>query len=331
MATSIMMLMEANDRSIQVLVLIMSCTMMFKSLEVIEYWIQAYQNAKVSSIIRISVYIISSALKLLLVVLSGNLVHFTLIYALEAVLIGAALVIAYIKLKKDASRWKFSFGYAKNILSKSWYLILSGLMVTLYMRIDQVMLGSMLPTKTEVGVYSAAVRIAEMWYFVPLAIITSFNPVIMRKKKNNESSYLSSVQLLYTLVAWTGVGFGVFILFTSKSIITLLYGSEYLKAADLLSISIWAGTFAVLGSAQSSWLISEGLQRFSTIFIGLGALTNILLNLFLIPSFGGYGAAIATLVSQVLVVVIVPLCFSETRISSSMMLRAFMFKGLLKK
>lgn len=82
-------------------------------------------------------------------------------------------------------------------------------MITLYMRIDQVMLDSMMTSRVELGVYSAAVRVAEMWYFVPMAIITSFKPVIMNKKLKNGNSYLKSVQILYTIIAWTGIGFGV--------------------------------------------------------------------------------------------------------------------------
>lgn len=73
-------------------------------------------------------------------------------------------------------------------MSQSWYLIISGLMITLYMRLDQVMLGYMFPNKGVLGIYSAAVRIAEMWYFVPMAVITSFRPVIMSTRKINEKA-----------------------------------------------------------------------------------------------------------------------------------------------
>jgi len=198
------------------------------------------------------------------------------------------------------------------------------------MRIDQVMLGSMMPTKVELGVYSAAVQIASMWYFVPMAVITSLMPVIMNKKKINENSYLKSVQLLYTIVAWIGIGFSVFILLFSKRIVSILYGADFLKSANILSVSIWAGTFAMLGSARGTWLICEGLQKYSMVYIGAGCISNIILNYLLIPVLGGYGAAIATLVSQVIVVIIAPSFFKETRISSIMILKAFKLEGVLR-
>jgi O-antigen/teichoic acid export membrane protein len=308
----------------------MSFTMVLKSMEVIEYWIQAFQKAKISSIIRMSSYVITAVLKITLVIFKGNLIHYALIYMIDAVIIGSALMISYYKIRDDISPWKFSLNYAKSILSQSWYLILSGLMVTLYMIIDQLMLGYMLPTKTELGVYSAAVRIAGMWYFVPMAIITSFTPVIMNKKKINEKSYMKSVQLLYTIVAWMGIGFSVIILLFSKLIINIIYGAEFLKAASILSVSIWSGTFAMLGSARGPWLICEGLQKYSMIYIGAGSITNVILNYLLIPTLGGYGAAVATLASQITVALIAPSFFKETRVSSIMMLKAFKLEGLLK-
>lgn len=330
-AVILIRLIEPNDSNTHLVVVILSLTMVFKALEVIEYWIQAHQRAKISSVVRMTSYIIIAAFKIGMVLLGGNLIHFALIHMLNVIIIGIGLIIAYFRNREEKFKWKVDIDYAKSILSQSWYLILSGLMVTLYMQIDKVMLGSLMPTKVEVGVYSAAVSIASMWYFVPMAIITSFQPVIMSKKKTNEESYLKSVQLLYTIVAWLGIGFGMFVLIFSNPIVNILYGTEYQRASSILSVSIWAGTFAMLGSARGIWLISEGLQRYSVIYISAGAIINIVLNYLLIPVIGGYGAAVATLISQVTVALIAPLFIKKTRIASLMMLKAFKLEGVFKR
>ncbi|KWX78463.1 polysaccharide biosynthesis protein, partial [Paenibacillus riograndensis] len=324
----VMWMLEPSDKYLQLIVLIMSSSMVIRSFEVIEYWIQAHQIAKISSLIRIIVSLVTAGLKLLLVYFRGDLILFSLIYTIDITIVSAALVIAYIKYRQEKSRWRFSISYAKEVLSQSWYLVLSGLMVSLYMRIDQVMLGTMMPNKDELGIFSAAVRIAEMWYFVPMAIIVSFRPVIMSKKKSNNDGYIRSIQLLYSIVAWMGIAFGVFILLFSRSIIGILYGPDYIESARILSVSIWAGTFAMLGSARGVWLVTEGLQRYSMAYIAAGCLINVSLNYLLIPSYGGYGAAIATLASQITVAIIAPAFFKPTRISSIMMLRAFNLKSL---
>lgn len=314
---------EPSDQNLHILVLIMSLAMVIKALEVIEYWIQAYQKSKISSIIRMGAYVISAGLKLVLVIFKGNLVHYAIIYMFDALIIGIGLMIAYSRNKEVDYKWRFDLKYAKKILSKSWHLILSGLMVTLYMKIDQVMLGAIMPTKSEVGVYSAAVQVASMWYFVPMAIIVSFKPVIMMKKKTNQESYINSVQILYTIVTWISIAFGIFILFFSSFIIGVLYGSDFSKATNILSMSIWAGTFAMIGTASSTWLVCEGLQKYNTVFVFSGAVSNIALNILLIPTLGGYGAAIATLVSQFIANVVTPAFFKEVRVNSVMIFRAF--------
>lgn len=328
LAITIIKIIEPDDRNLHILVLIMSLTMVIRSFEVIEYWIQAYQKAKISSLIRISSYAFISLLKVIMVIFKGTLITFALIYMLDVAIVGVALIISYFKIREKKFPWEINLMYAKNILSQSWYLIISGLMVTLYMRIDQVMLGSMLPNRVELGVYSAAVRIAEIWYFVPMAIITSFKPIIMNNKLKDEESYLRSVQILYTIIAWSGIGFGVLILLFSKPIISILYGVDYLKAANILSISVWAGTFAMLGSARSTWLICEGLQKYSVIYILIGCIANIVINYLLIPLYGGVGAAFATLFSQITVAIISPSFFKDTRVSTKMILKAFTLKTL---
>lgn len=325
LAIAIIKIIEPADQNLHILVLIISLTMVLKSFEVIEYWIQAYQKAKISSLIRMSSYVIISLLKIFMVIFKGTLVTYALIYMVDVAIIGIALTIAYFKIRDKTSPWKISLTYARNILSQSWYLIISGLMVTLYMRIDQVMLGSMMPDRVELGVYSAAVRVAEMWYFVPTAIITSFKPVIMDKKLKNENSYLRTVQILYTIIAWTGIVFGILILLFSKPIIFILYGTDYMKAASILSVSVWAGTFATLGSARFTWLICERLQHYTMVYTAAGLIINIIANYLLIPVIGGYGAAIATLLAQFVNILTLGF-FKETRISTIMIFRAFVFR-----
>ncbi|MCY7731096.1 flippase [Aerococcus urinaeequi] len=330
-AVILIRLIEPNDSNTHILVFILSLTMVFNALEVIEYWIQAHQRAKISSVVRMTAYVIIAAFKIGMVLLGGNLIHFALIHMLNVIIIGIGLIIAYFRNREEKFKWKVDISYAKSILSQSWYLILSGLMVTLYMQIDKVMLGSLMTSKVEVGVYSAATSIASMWYFVPMAIITSFKPVIMSKKKTNEESYLKSIQLLYTIITWLGIGFGIFVIIFSNPIVNILYGSDYQKASDILSVSIWAGTFAMLGSATSIWLISENLQKYKTFFVFSGALTNVVLNYFLIPIIGGNGAAIATLASQFIANIITPIFFKEIRINTKMIFKAFILPFKLRK
>lgn len=313
---------EPSDPGLRILTLLLSLMMVFKSIDVIEYWFQSRLMAKTTSIIRMASYSIAACLKLLLVAGHGDIYQYAAIYAIDALIVVFGFILAYSRLNKGSPGWKFDGVYAKYILSRSWYFMLSGLMGTLYMRVDQVMLGSMFDDKSVLGVYAAAVTISGMWYFVPAAVILSANPKILQEKAVDPVAYARHVQDLYTLVAWIGIAFSAAIAAGAGLIVVTLYGSAFQDAAGILRISVFAGVFALLGSARGSWLISEGLQRYSLVYSSGGALINVVLNLYLIPTMGGYGAALATLAAQAAAVLVIPSLFKKTRVSTMMMLRA---------
>ncbi|MDD2505596.1 MAG: flippase [Bacilli bacterium] len=323
-----LMILSPNDKTVQIIGAVMGSCMIFRSFEVIEYYLQSKMKLKISSIIRIITLVFASTSKILVVVFNWGIIGFTFSYLIDAIISGI-LFYCWYKLKVN-EKWKIDFKYAKAILSKCWYIAISGLMVTIYMRIDQVMLGSMMDDKIQNGLYSAAVRIAEMWYFIPLAIITSFKPAIMNSKKVNENEYVRILQRLYDLTVIIGVVCGVVITIFAPLAIDILYGAEFSGAAKILSVSVWAGLFATLGSARSVWLVTEGLQKYSITYTLVGCILNIGLNIFLIPNYGAFGAAIATLVTQAFINIFVLALFKETRISTKMILES-LFKNKLVK
>ncbi len=321
-------ILDEKNMLAQLLGLIMGLCMIFRAYEVIEYYLQSQMKLKTISIIRFCSTFFVAILRILVVIFDWGIVGFTATYLFDAIIVAVLLKIWYKKRKK--LKFKFSLEYAKRILSKCWYVAISGLMVTLYMRIDQVMLGSMLDNKTENGIYSAAVRIAEIWYFVPTAIISAFQPAIVMKKKYSEEQYEKSMQRLYDIVAIVGIAFGILITLFGDIAVQILYGEEYKGATSILKISVWAGLFATLGTARSVWLVNENLQKYSLIYTSIGCVTNIVLNYFLIPKIGARGAAIATLIAQFVTNVLALVPFKKTRKSSTMILKSIFLNQTVK-
>ena len=321
-------ILDEKNMLAQLLGLIMGLCMIFRAYEVIEYYLQSQMKLKTISIIRFCSTFFVAILRILVVIFDWGIVGFTATYLFDAIIVAVLLKIWYKKRKK--LKFKFSLEYAKRILSKCWYVAISGLMVTLYMRIDQVMLGSMLDNKTENGIYSAAVRIAEIWYFVPTAIISAFQPAIVIKKKHSEEQYEKTMQRLYDIVAIVGIVFGILITLFGDIAVQILYGDEYKGATSILKISVWAGLFATLGTARSVWLVNENLQKYSLIYTSVGCVTNIVLNYFLIPKIGARGAAIATLIAQFVTNVLALVPFKKTRKSSTMILKSIFLNQAVK-
>jgi O-antigen/teichoic acid export membrane protein len=150
----------------------------------------------------------------------------------------------------------------------------------------------------EAGLYSAAVKLVEVWYFIPMIITQSVFPAIVNAKQVSEELYYKRLQKLYALMVWIGILIALPITFLSNWIIKFLYGQAYLASAKVLVISIWSGVFVFLGVAFSSYLVSENWNNKSFYRTLLGGILNIVLNYIAIPKYGITGAAISTLLSQ---------------------------------
>jgi len=201
------------------------------------------------------------------------------------------------------------------------------------MKIDQVMIKEMLGAE-QVGHYAAAVRLSEAWYFVPMAITSSVFPAIINAKKQSEALYYQRLQKLYDLMVWLAVAIALPTTFLAPWVIRVLYGEAFLPAAGVLSIHIWAGVFVFLGVACGRWFLCENYIKknfYRTLF---GMVINVVLNLILIPAYGIYGAAIATLLGQMAANLIYDIFDKQIYPSLKMKINAlnpfYFFKRLLK-
>tara|TARA_B100001142_G_C13973366_1_gene515826 strand:- start:1 stop:621 length:621 start_codon:yes stop_codon:yes gene_type:complete len=190
------------------------------------------------------------------------------------------------------------------------------------MKIDQIMLGQMVGDEA-VGIYSAAVRISEVWYFIPTMIVASVFPAILKARNSSEEQYYKKLQHLFDLMLWLSIGIALPMTFLSESVIKILFGETYLDASSILSIHIWASVFVFLGVASSKWFIAENRQILSFQRTTIGALANVILNFLFIPQFQAVGAATATIISYAIATIISDLFQAETRFIFFMKIESF--------
>lgn len=279
------------------LVALNSLTLVFQGSQVVEYYFQADMRARAAVVAANAAFLITSIVRLLLLALGASIAWFGVSLVVEAALAACFLAYAY---RRDGSHvpWSFSFPLAKRLLGQSWPLLLSGFAVMAYMRLDQVMLATMLDDHA-VGVFSAALRIAEVWYFIPMAIAAATFPRMLEKRSADPAAYRRYIQALYDSMAWLGLAVAVLVSVFAGWLIPLLYGQEYAEAAKVLSIQIWAGIAVAMSYVHSRWLLAENLQKYGLYYTLTGAVVNILLNFLLIPRYGPAGAAWATLATQI--------------------------------
>ena len=310
-----------NNTILFFIVMIIAIKTIFLAFGTIDLWFQAKVESKYVVYVRSFTLMVGAGIKLSCILFKSTLITFAWIVVIEAILQAIGFVWVYHFTGGKITNWRFSVSMAKNLLGQSWVLILSSIGVIIYLKIDQVMLGNMVD-QTEVGIYSAAVKLSETWYFIPSFIAASVFPAMIKSKTQGIDIYHSRLQHLYNLMSWLGIGIAIPITFFSEQIVLLLYGDAYQGTGVILSIHIWAGVFAFFGQVLSKWIINENLLIFSPIRHTLGAVVNISLNLFLIPIYGGLGAAIATVISYATGSYLACFFYRPTRIAGKMMTRA---------
>jgi O-antigen/teichoic acid export membrane protein len=286
--------------------LIASSTIL-QSFNVIDLYFQSKVLSKYVSIANSFSLGLSSLFKIILILNDAPLVAFALVMILDTAILVVGLVYVYLKKRvvidvvgQDFSflGWSFSWSVAKRLLTDSWPLIFAGLAVSVYMRIDQVMLKQMVDVEA-VGNYAAALRLSEAWYFIPMAVVSSVFPAIVNSKKHSNALYLKRLQDLYTLMVWMAIAVAGLVSFSSDWLVVSLYGESYAQASGVLTVHIWTGVFVFLGVAFSAFLTAEQLTLKVLYRSILGAIINIGFNYLLIPHYGVLGAAMGTLVGNI--------------------------------
>ena len=307
---------------------ICSSGFVFQSLYVIDYYFQSLVRSKYTVWALNSAFLLVALAKILLILYKAPLISFAGAGLAELALSSLFLTVAYRYSEGKIRAWRFEPKVAWRLLKASWPLILSSFAVVIYMRVDQIMLGQMKGDQ-EVGIFSAAVRISEVWYFIPMAVANSVYPAIIKAKARSEASYYEKLQKLMDMMATLGLAVAVVITFLSPRIIQMLYGDNYAPAAGILTVHIWAGLFVCLGVIGSNWFMAENLQKLLFYRTCAGAIVNVALNLYLIPIYGAMGAAVSTIVSQGCAAVFLNALAPATRPIFRMQIKSLLQHGVI--
>jgi polysaccharide transporter, PST family len=290
-------LLRSGDLTTILTVIIFGSINVFQSLDTIDLWFQSQVQSKYSVVAKNIAFVIATALKITLILLQAPFLAFIAVSLSETILGAIGLLLVYNRQGYFTKLWQWSGSLARSLLHESLPLILSGLTIMIYMRIDQIMLGQMIGDKA-VGVYSAATRISEIWYFVPTAVSSSVMPSIFKIKEVSEDLYYQRIGQLNRWLVWTSIVVAGVMTFAATPVTTMLYGQDYVEAGSILAVHIWASIFVFTGVATYGWFIAENFTDLLLYRALSGAIVNVILNWILIPIYGGLGAAIATVIAQ---------------------------------
>lgn len=292
----VLLLLQPTDGVLHGIVLVFGIALVLQAFDVIDFWFQAQIKSSSVVIMRNVAFVLLTVVKIGLIYWQAPLAAFVWAYTAEIALSAIGLLIVYQLHRQPLGSWRFRFARAKQLIRDAWPLLLSGVAVMIYMRIDQIMLGQWLGNET-VGQYAAATRLVEVWYFIPMAIYSSALPAIVAGKALGEADYQKRLQRLFDVMAVLAIMITIPVLLLAGPLVPLLYGSEYAPSGSILAVLSLSLIFTFFGLAQSTWEVAEGYTQFGLWKRLAGALVNVLLNLWLLPIYGGLGAAVATVFS----------------------------------
>lgn len=197
-------------------------------------------------------------------------------------------------------RPSFEYNLWKESLTKAIPVGFSSIMIQIYYNIDTVMLGFMKGSE-EVGFYNAAYKIVLL--LLGLASITGMVllPTISRIYSESKENLLRYLRYLSKITIFWGMPVAVGGMILSGQIITAFYGEHFNSSILPLQILIWS-VFTVFSNIPFALiLLASGKGKEYMYSVTAGAVSNLLLNLFLIPSYNLIGASIATLISEFIV------------------------------
>jgi len=295
-ATATVVVLRPSDSLSHRLVGIIAAGSLFQSLNVLEIWFNSQVRSKYAVLARNGAFLVCTCIRIVLILNNAPLITFALVVTVELGICAAGLSAAYLHQGGRFRAWRATTAKARSLLKDSWPLIISFVSVGVYQRIDQVMLRDMAGS-AEVGIYSVAVRLAEVWSFIPVALYWSVFPSIIRAQQQSDELFRERLQKFYNLVVLLSYAVALPTSLLAQRLIDTLFGQAYTRAGGMLALLVWAHVFTSMEIARSAFLIAMNWKRIYFISAFIGCVANVALCYFLIPRYGGMGAVIASILA----------------------------------
>lgn len=294
-----------------ILIAILSTSFFFSTFQLLGQEFQADVRAKLPSLLSILVTVILNALKIFVIMRGEGVIYLAFVLALEPILYMLGYVILRHRHYGPLTSFTFDRTVAWSLLRDALPLTFVAAFAMIYARIDQVFLRHLIDV-TAVGYYDAAVRLSEVWYFVPNIIAAGLFPAIMNGRKESTALYAARTRKLFMFILLATVVIACMTALLSPLLVQIVFGPEFVEAGPVLRIYVWSNIGIGVGLVTQYILIAERMNVYIAISAALGMIVNIGLCILLIPVWGMEGAALGSVVAY-LVPFVALLGFRPTR------------------
>jgi O-antigen/teichoic acid export membrane protein len=276
--------------------LLAGTVVVFQAFNVVDWYFQSKVQTRYVVACRVANLAISSTVKVIAIVGHAGLVTFFWIALAEQVILAIILMGTWMRLRLPSFMTQFSWTRGKELLATSWPLIFATLALTLYTRIDQIMIKLMLGDH-QAGLYAAAIRIYEAWIAIPSLLSISLLPAIMSAKLADHREYQKRMVYLVRFLFYSSLAVALVVCLFADGLIATTFGPAFKETGRVLPTIMLGAAWAALGSCTMRFLIVERMERKIAFRCLVGVVISASLNYLLIPHFGIQGPALAVLLS----------------------------------
>jgi O-antigen/teichoic acid export membrane protein len=247
-----------------------ACTSVMQGLEVMKY----------SSIAEIAGKFVNTILVIGLLLLGYGLVAVALTTG-TAALIQLILLVRFLRTRVPL-RLHFNPQHALAMARSGAPYLLSGLMLTIYSKVDRLIIAAIVDGTT-VGWYSAAMTLFGTLMFVPTVMITALFPALSRSHTNDPSSLPRLVRKSFDFMLLVSVPVGFGLMIVSNQLVLLLFGSEFGPSGPVLGVLGAVLVCTYLTTLLGRFLTSTDKQNSWTVVMLVATIATIPLDLVFVP------------------------------------------------
>lgn len=322
-------LIRPDDGITHWLVGIIAAGSIFQAFDTISFWFQSQYRSKLTVYAKHAAFLLVVIVKVTLIQVEAPLIAFAWAGLAEVIVGSIGLVVTYRLVGNHITTWRANLTRSRKLISDSWPLILSGIAIFIQARIDQVMLGEMVGN-SEVGQYSVAMNLIEVFGFIPMVVQSSVAPSITEAKLAGEKQYYERLLNLYRLMFILFMVTSIPIFLFSTRLVVMVYGPKYQAAGVLLSLFAIRLFFANMGVAKGLFITNENLFRYSLLCAVSGSIINVVLNYVLIPRYASVGAIWAMIASFFITTFFIDIFYTDVRNNLKVMLKGILTPWKLK-
>jgi O-antigen/teichoic acid export membrane protein len=213
--------------------------------------------------------------------------------------IGALVAIWLLRKKFRGILSNVSFARMTAIIKTAWPFAVTSTLGALLTNTD-ILIISWMRSASEVGVYSAAIRIVQVLYLVPGIIQLSTLPILARLAKRDPVKFRFALERTIVLIFLISVPLSLGGIILGGGIMRLVFGSPYAIGGIAFSILMLGVSFDYAGGIISNAIFAYDHQKSLIVSSAIGGFGNVLFDLIFIPHWGMAGSAVATLLAQIL-------------------------------